>query len=597
MATASAGTRALGPGRLTGSVLSSLRAYWGTAALAAATGALALMAVLPVTRLATPGGAGSRLRAPVPSPFDAGFLWINAPQGPAELRQAAVALLFKLLLGVAWGLVAVALLTLVALCVARASARGPEIAIRRAVGASSRALLAGQLVEGAIVGAGALLVGGALGSAAEGFLAATWPWSLEPSGGHLGAFAATVVTGTILLGALLPVAIVRRPARSSTVDPTPLALVVPAVQLGLSLTVLGAAAMLRVGAGRVAPAVTAAGADDRVYRVNAASLPASARAAGYAHLLQSLAADHSVALAGLSSSGALVGLGHVGTAVGESAFYAVHHVLSADSFQLLRLRVVAGRALSSADDWSAPRVVVVNRTLARRVAPLGSTIALGYGPDREHKVVGVVDDVAPPGLGGTLEPRYVVYASILQHPAAGADLVVRSAGAESPAAVHSAMRSALGPVAALSGPVSEASVLAAEAAPLRWFARALDGEGWVMLAVASLGTFSVMWLWVTSVLGELGLRRATGARRRQIMRYVLARAAAVAAWGAAFGAWVGLMVWDAVHALAETLPAWDPAGVARAALLLGAAALAGALVPAWRAARTPPAALVTLGGF
>jgi len=240
---------------------------------------------------------------------------------------------------------------------------------------------------------------------------------------------------------------------------------------------------------------------------------------------------------------------------------------------------------------------VVNRTLALRVAPLGSTIALGYGPDREHTVVGVVDDVTPPGLGGTLEPRYVVYASILQHPAAGADLVVRSAGTEPPAAVLSAMHSALGRDAALSGPVSEASVLAAEAAPLRWFARALDGEGWVMLAVASLGTFSVMWLWVTSVLGELGLRRATGARRRQIMRYVLARAAAVAAWGAAFGAWVGLMVWDAVHALAETLPAWDPAGVGRAALLLGAFALAGALVPAWRAARTPPAALVTMGGF
>ncbi len=398
-----------------GAALSGLRAYRGTALLAALTGALALAAALPVARLAVPGGAGSRLRVPGPIPFDAGVLWINAPLGPAELRQAAVALLFKLLLGVASGLVAVALLTLLALFLARASARGPEIAIRRAVGASSRSLLLAHVMEGAAVGGASLVAGGALGLAAARILAAAWPGNVAPGAGHLSVAVAVVVTATILLGALLPVAVVRRPARSSTVDPTPLALVVPAVQLGLSLTVLGAASMLRLGAGRVAPAV-AVGGDDVVYRVSTDSLPAPLRAGAYANLLHTLAADHSVALAGLSSTGALVGLGHVGMAVRESAFYAVHHVLSADSFQLLRLHVVAGRALTDADDWRAPRVVVVNRTLAMRLAPLGSTISLGYGPDGEHTVVGVVDDVAPPGLGGTLEPRYVVYASILQHP-------------------------------------------------------------------------------------------------------------------------------------------------------------------------------------
>ncbi len=158
-----------------------------------------------------------------------------------------------------------------------------------------------------------------------------------------------------------------------------------------------------------------------------------------------------------------------------------------------------------------------------------------------------------------------------------------------------AVRAALGPGAAASGPLSEASVLAAEAAPLRWFARAFAGEGFAMLGVAGLGTFAVMWLWVTSLFGELGLRRASGARRRQVARYVLARAGAVAAWGIAFGAWVGLMVWDAVHGLSAVLPAWDPAGVGWSALLLGGAALAGAAVPAWRAAHTPPATLISAG--
>lgn len=577
--------------------LGGLRAYWGTAMLAAVTGAVALAAALPVARLATlNGGVGSRLRLAAARPFDAGFLWIHAADGPAELRQAAVVLLFKLLLGVASGLVAVALLTLVAVFVARASARGPEITIRRAVGGSSRVLLGAQLVEGAIVGTASLLCGGAVGLAVARLLGAAWPGGIGPAAGNLSALVVLVVTGTIVLGALLPVAIVRRPARSSAVDPTPLALVVPAVQLGLSLTVLSAASMLRVGAERVAPPAAAAGAGDQVYDIGAATLPAPQRAAGYAELLRRLEADHTVALASLASPGSLVGLGRVAPAVDESMFYAVHHVVSADSFRAMGMKVLAGRGFTEADGWLAPRIAVVNRTLAMRLASVGSTIVLGIGPDAEHTVVGIVDDVRPVGLGGALEPRFVVYTSVLQHPPAEAELLVRGARGEPAIAdVRTAIRASLGAGASQSGPVSEASLFAAEAAPLHWFARAFSIEGWAMLAVATFGTFAVMWLWVASLLGELGLRRATGARRRDIVRYVLARAAAVAAWGIAFGAWVGMMVWDAVYRLSETLPAWDPAAVAWSSLLLGGAALAGAFIPAWRAVRTPPAVLIAGG--
>jgi ABC-type antimicrobial peptide transport system permease subunit len=86
-----------------------------------------------------------------------------------------------------------------------------------------------------------------------------------------------------------------------------------------------------------------------------------------------------------------------------------------------------------------------------------------------------------------------------------------------------------------------------------------------------------------------------GARRRDIMRYILARAAGVAVAGVAFGAWVGMMVWDALHTLSATLPAWDPNAVVWSGLLLGGAALAGAFIPAWRAARTPPTTLMSTG--
>jgi ABC-type lipoprotein release transport system permease subunit len=55
------------------------------------------------------------------------------------------------------------------------------------------------------------------------------------------------------------------------------------------------------------------------------------------------------------------------------------------------------------------------------------------------------------------------------------------------------------------------------------------------------------------------------------------------------------MVWDGVHARAASLPAWDPKAVVWSGFLLGGAALAGALLPAWRASRTPPATLIQGG--
>jgi ABC-type antimicrobial peptide transport system permease subunit len=102
----------------------------------------------------------------------------------------------------------------------------------------------------------------------------------------------------------------------------------------------------------------------------------------------------------------------------------------------------------------------------------------------------------------------------------------------------------------------------------------------------------MMWLWVASLLAELGVRRAVGARRRNVLGYVLWRAVLVAVGGAAFGSWLGMMVWDALGSVVAGSPAWDPGAVLRYGLLLGAAALAGALVPAWRASRAAPVELL-----
>ena len=127
---------------------------------------------------------------------------------------------------------------------------------------------------------------------------------------------------------------------------------------------------------------------------------------------------------------------------------------------------------------------------------------------------------------------------------------------------------------------------------MRWFGTLYGVEGWIILAIATLGTFVVMWLWVTSLRHDLAVRRAVGARRSHIFRFVLARAVGVALAGLGFGLWCGMIVWATLQSIIAGLPPWEPQYLARYALLLVLAALAGALLPAWRTAHAQPAVLI-----
>jgi hypothetical protein len=97
---------------------------------------------------------------------------------------------------------------------------------------------------------------------------------------------------------------------------------------------------------------------------------------------------------------------------------------------------------------------------------------------------------------------------------------------------------------------------------------------------------------VPSLHGELGLRRALGASRRQVVKSVLLRAVGVGLGGVLVGLWLGPAVWGIMTGVIADLPAWDAATVARYAALLIAAAVLGAIVPAWQAARSTPAVLL-----
>ena len=80
-----------------------------------------------------------------------------------------------------------------------------------------------------------------------------------------------------------------------------------------------------------------------------------------------------------------------------------------------------------------------------------------------------------------------------------------------------------------------------------------------------------------------------------MLTLVLLRAAAVGVMGTVVGGVFGPAVWGPLGTIVRGLPAWDTGVVLRYAALFVGVAIAGALVPAWRAARAQPARLLASG--
>jgi putative ABC transport system permease protein len=109
-----------------------------------------------------------------------------------------------------------------------------------------------------------------------------------------------------------------------------------------------------------------------------------------------------------------------------------------------------------------------------------------------------------------------------------------------------------------------------------------------LLALTALGVAGLSSFWVQQRTHQIGVRRAVGATRGDILRHFLMENFLIVGLGivAGSGAAVGLNAWLMHHYELARLPlAWLPSG----ALVLWALGLASAFGPALRAAAVPPA--------
>jgi hypothetical protein len=556
---------------------------------------LLLAAVAVTAAAAVPAEVLPRLGLSLaPLPSAAGALAPSAfASGPARTQAQVLADLLGVLRGVGWTAVAVAALSVLSLFATVSAARGRDLAIHRAVGASRGRILGTLLLEAWAVASAALAIGAGVGTLALGVALDGWPGAAQGRGAWPLALGLLLVA-IVLAGRLVPA----HAALSSGVrfrDGVEVSLAIPVAQFGVALALVVTGIGLVRGARDVAPSP---GGDGAVLRLDAAMLTAPARARLFEALLDAAGGTPS-----LASGGQAVGLGttaplttHCGQCFRGGIFVqyeptrAVHHFVSPDTFAASGMPLLAGRTFTREDAQGAARVAIVNRHMALRHFQGGDAVGRnlflpGGLPDEPYRVVGIVEDGAPDAFGAARQPWERVYFSVLQHPPAQVELLLR--GDDAAAARVAALARAAG-VTATSIP--EAAYRDAVRAPSRWLARWLLAAGAALGIVSALGLASTTWRWVASLGPELAVRRSVGATRGAAMRLVLGRALVAVAQGGVVGlVTLGLGISPMLGDVMPTRGLWRAdALVATAAAGLGIA-LVAAWVPARRLLAQPPA--------
>jgi putative ABC transport system permease protein len=268
---------------------------------------------------------------------------------------------------------------------------------------------------------------------------------------------------------------------------------------------------------------------------------------------------------------------------------------STPGFRAIRdLQIVQGRFLPDSDiDRGAP-VVVLGRKLAREIFqdrdPVGEPVRVG---DWRMRVIGVLavrgtqmgldmDDAAivPVATGLRMANRNSLMRVILQLRPQAEMGVAKQQVIDIIVDRHDELDVTC---------LTEETVLAGLSSILRALTLVVAGIAAISLAVAGIGIMNVMLVSVSERTPEVGLLKALGATRRQILLVFLLEAVLLSVSGGVVGVAAGWLLIEALLIFYPAVPASPPmwAVVSVLGVALATGTLFGVL-PAWRAARLDP---------
>ena len=273
-----------------------------------------------------------------------------------------------------------------------------------------------------------------------------------------------------------------------------------------------------------------------------------------------------------------------------------------DYFETLGIPIVTGRSFERTDIESEAKLVVVNETLAKKIwkehNPIGERLrpnlgTIGTSNSPWHTVIGVAKDVKQRSIEQSAGTE--VYVFLNQHGIA-------------PPTMNVVLRTTLSP-AALSGTIERRvrevdpgvpivrlrdmeSVFEESIGRPRLLAQLLGAFSGLALTLAAIGIYGVLSYSVVQRRAEISIRLALGADRSHVLAQVIKQGLLPAAIGLFIGLGGALGLTRLMESLLFGVGPHDFATLVSVAAMIALIAAAASWLPAWRASRLDPAALL-----
>jgi putative ABC transport system permease protein len=278
-------------------------------------------------------------------------------------------------------------------------------------------------------------------------------------------------------------------------------------------------------------------------------------------------------------------------------------IVSPDYFRVLEMSILRGRTFNAQDLAGRQLVMIIDERAAQRFFqgqdPIGKQIddPVTIGEPNQNgppiTIIGVVAHTRRSAPGERMEARNLamMYFPTAQFPKNEQKLMVRASRGQDPHALVNPIKreiAALDPEQAVSDIATMEENIADSLASRRLSMVLLGVFAALALGLASIGLYGVMALSVTQRMRELGIRLALGAHRADVFRLVLGHGMLLVTIGLGFGLIVALSTGRGLASLLYNVSVWDPPAFFGAIITLAVVALVACWLPARRATRVDP---------
>jgi predicted permease len=509
------------------------------------------------------------------------------------------------------------------LMLARAAARGREISVRIALGAGRMRLVQQLLTESAVlalIGAACGLMVAWWGSTAILRLAAGGPKPI-PVDVRLDwpvvAFTLSLSIATTLLIGLVPAlratrsdvaTALRTQGRDSGGETRggrfPLGKGLVIAQVALSMLLLVGTGMLVRSTERLEHADVGIARDQLIIADVAAQQSGYADARMYSlvrDLMARAAAIPGVAAATVSENGIFSGTESETnvqvegfTARVDSDTAVMYDDVGPGYFRTVGAHLLRGRDIEARDNETAPKVMVINESMARFFFQHGDAVGRHVTADSAvWEIVGIVADARTNDVRETPSRRAFVPIVQMRHSPTSFRVELRTGG--DPARLVDAVRRAL--------TTPDPSLVVTDVSPLSALirdslnqdylvAKAVSFFGAIALILSALGLYGVMAYATARRTTEFGLRMALGAEPGSVIRMVLTEAMALAGSGIVIGLPAAVAASQLIRGRLFHIGVFDPPSIGIAVIILAISAAVAAYLPALRASSVTPLAAI-----